>query len=95
MAFFNSRTLPGKLDFSPDAMAALLAYAWPGNVRELKNAVSRASAQQLVPDDSPGSVWKLCTVMGSGTPGTLYLLFQHQQNAIRLGKAGSGRFRPG
>ncbi|MEA2166386.1 MAG: hypothetical protein QOK37_4513 [Thermoanaerobaculia bacterium] len=43
-------------------------------------AVSRASAQQLVPGDSPGSQWKLCTVMGSGTPGTLYLLFQHQQN---------------
>lgn len=28
--------------FTPDAQAALLAYAWPGNVRELKNAVERS-----------------------------------------------------
>jgi two-component system, NtrC family, response regulator AtoC len=28
--------------FSPDAMAALEAYAWPGNVRELRNVVERA-----------------------------------------------------
>jgi len=28
--------------FSPDAMAALVAYQWPGNVRELRNVVERA-----------------------------------------------------
>ena len=28
--------------FSPDAMAALVAYPWPGNVRELANAIERA-----------------------------------------------------
>jgi two-component system, NtrC family, response regulator AtoC len=28
--------------FSPEAEAAMLAYAWPGNVRELENAVERA-----------------------------------------------------
>ena len=27
---------------SPDALAALRAYAWPGNVRELKNVIERA-----------------------------------------------------
>lgn len=32
---------PG-LDFSPDAMRALLAHRWPGNVRELRHAVERA-----------------------------------------------------
>jgi DNA-binding NtrC family response regulator len=34
-----NRRIPG---FSPDAMAALVAYPWPGNVRELANAVERA-----------------------------------------------------
>ncbi|HVN76513.1 MAG TPA: sigma-54 dependent transcriptional regulator [Thermoanaerobaculaceae bacterium] len=28
--------------FTPDAMAALVAYPWPGNVRELANAIERA-----------------------------------------------------
>jgi DNA-binding NtrC family response regulator len=28
--------------FTPDAMAALVAYPWPGNVRELQNAIERA-----------------------------------------------------
>src|SRR6202034_320582 len=27
--------------FSPDALAALKAYAWPGNVRELRNVIER------------------------------------------------------
>jgi DNA-binding NtrC family response regulator len=31
-----------RLRFSPEAEAALAAYAWPGNVRELQNAVERA-----------------------------------------------------
>jgi DNA-binding NtrC family response regulator len=30
--------------FSPEALAALAAYAWPGNVRELKNVLERAAA---------------------------------------------------
>jgi DNA-binding NtrC family response regulator len=29
------------LDFSPQAMEALIAYDWPGNVRELENAIER------------------------------------------------------
>jgi DNA-binding NtrC family response regulator len=29
---------------SPEALAALTAYAWPGNVRELKNVLGRAAA---------------------------------------------------
>ncbi|PYQ72746.1 MAG: hypothetical protein DMG04_16195 [Acidobacteria bacterium] len=33
------RTVPPEL--SPDALAALVAYAWPGNVRELKNVAER------------------------------------------------------
>jgi DNA-binding NtrC family response regulator len=36
-----NKTLHG---FSPEAMAALGAYAWPGNVRELENVIERAVA---------------------------------------------------
>ena len=36
--------------FTPDAQAALLAYAWPGNVRELKNAVERSVYRTDDPD---------------------------------------------
>jgi psp operon transcriptional activator len=36
--------------FTPDAQAALLAYAWPGNVRELKNAVERSVYRADDPD---------------------------------------------
>jgi transcriptional regulator with PAS, ATPase and Fis domain len=32
---------PG-LHFTPDAVAAMLAYSWPGNVRELRNCIFRA-----------------------------------------------------
>ena len=38
-------------DFSPRAMARMLAYSWPGNVRELENTVERilvCNAQQKV-----------------------------------------------
>jgi two-component system response regulator PilR (NtrC family) len=31
-------------DFTPEAMALLMAYQWPGNVRELENVVERAVA---------------------------------------------------
>jgi len=31
-----------ELEFSPDAMRAMLAHPWPGNVRELRHAVERA-----------------------------------------------------
>ena len=30
------------LHFSPDALAAIEAYAWPGNVREMENCIKRA-----------------------------------------------------
>ena len=32
-----------KLEFSPEAEAALLKHRWPGNVRELENVVERAA----------------------------------------------------
>jgi DNA-binding NtrC family response regulator len=45
------------LQFSPDALRALLRYDWPGNVRELENALEYAVAvcrgQTLLPEDLP------------------------------------------
>jgi transcriptional regulator with GAF, ATPase, and Fis domain len=53
------------LQFSPDAMRALLSYEWPGNVRELENALEFAvtvcRGQTLQPEDLPPEVL-------SGTP---------------------------
>jgi transcriptional regulator with PAS, ATPase and Fis domain len=46
--------------FSPEALAALTAYAWPGNVRELRNVVERvvvnARSKTLGVDDLPSEV---------------------------------------
>ncbi len=48
------------LQFSPDAMRALLSYEWPGNVRELENAlefaVTVARGQTLQPEDLPPEI---------------------------------------
>ncbi len=48
------------LQFSPDAMRALLSYDWPGNVRELENALEFAvtvcRGQTLQPEDLPPEV---------------------------------------
>jgi DNA-binding NtrC family response regulator len=45
------------LQFSPDALRALLHHSWPGNVRELENvleyAVTVARGQTLLPEDLP------------------------------------------
>ncbi len=43
--FFSSRREGGSghpLDYSPEALAALVRWNWPGNVRELENEVQRA-----------------------------------------------------
>jgi len=48
------------LQFSPDALRALLRHDWPGNVRELENALEYAVAvcrgQTLLPEDLPDLV---------------------------------------
>jgi two-component system response regulator AtoC len=44
-AFFLERLAPGRgVQFSSNAMKALLEYDWPGNVRELENCLERAVA---------------------------------------------------
>lgn len=46
--------------FSPEAIAALRAYAWPGNLRELRNSVERAVIMarhpQIMPEDFPAEI---------------------------------------
>jgi len=48
------------VQFSPEAVRALLSYAWPGNVRELENALEYAVAvgrgQTVQPEDLPPEV---------------------------------------
>lgn len=46
-------------DFSPRAMARMMAYSWPGNVRELENTVERilvckSGHRSIQPDDLDG-----------------------------------------
>jgi DNA-binding NtrC family response regulator len=56
------------LQFSPDALRALLRHDWPGNVRELENALEYAVAvcrgQTLLPEDLP----ELVPLTSSATP---------------------------
>jgi DNA-binding NtrC family response regulator len=58
------------LQFSPDALRALLRHDWPGNVRELENAVEYAVAvcrgQTLLPEDLPD----LVSLASTGPPQT-------------------------
>ncbi len=45
--FLRKFALPmgkGVLDFAPEVMEVLKAYAWPGNIRELENAIEQAVA---------------------------------------------------
>lgn len=57
--------------FSPEAMAALEAYAWPGNVRELKNIVERMAilcdAERIEPRHLPPEL-RPCPPSRQGTP---------------------------
>src|SRR5262249_7955343 len=41
LAFFARQSGKTVSGFTPEAGAAMTAYAWPGNVRELRNAVER------------------------------------------------------
>ena len=41
LGFFARQSGKAVTGFTPEAEAAMKAYAWPGNVRELRNAVER------------------------------------------------------
>jgi len=73
---------PAKL--TPDALAALLAYAFPGNVRELENVIERAVAlcenNTIKPEDL-----RLAT---AGTKGSAAIREDDQENEDDDGAAG-------
>jgi len=52
---FCAQEARSSLHFSPDALAAIEAYAWPGNVREMENCIKRAvimaDGNTIVADD--------------------------------------------
>jgi NtrC-family two-component system response regulator AlgB len=54
LAHFARSTRGPARAFTPEAIAALTAYAWPGNIRELRNVVERAAilcrAEQVGPE---------------------------------------------
>lgn len=45
-----------RVDFSGDAIEALMSYDWPGNVRELQNAVQRAAVEAVTGTISPADL---------------------------------------
>jgi PAS domain S-box-containing protein len=63
----------GRMEFDPEALAALKAYRWPGNVRELLNVVERvawnAKASLIRLEDLPAAL--LTDVAEEEAPGTL------------------------
>jgi two-component system, NtrC family, response regulator len=66
----ESRSLKtGRVSFSPDAIAALMAHNWPGNVRELQNRIRRAMATFPASPLPPKTwVWKHCSAEQAGKP---------------------------
>jgi DNA-binding NtrC family response regulator len=67
---FLEEVSPRPLRLTPEAEAALRAYAWPGNVRELRNAVERAAifcrGGIVQPDDLPAELRSSPTTSGPG-----------------------------
>jgi DNA-binding NtrC family response regulator len=59
-------------ELSPDALAALVAYAWPGNVRELKNVAERLVIRRqgglIVPVDLPPEMQRSAAQVRPATP---------------------------
>src|SRR5205085_2297995 len=54
-------------DFTPEAMAKLLAYHWPGNVRELRNVIERGVALGSGPMLNTADIW-LSSLESAGPP---------------------------
>lgn len=57
---FGFSTDDRRVDFSGDAIEAMMAYAWPGNVRELQNVVQRSAVEcttgSITPAELPPEV---------------------------------------
>ncbi|HEX8915054.1 MAG TPA: sigma-54 dependent transcriptional regulator [Humisphaera sp.] len=72
--------------FTPDAEAALRAYAWPGNVRELRNVVERAAilcrSERVGVEHLPANVGP-ATASAEPQPGGLVTLDQLEEAHVR------------
>jgi anaerobic nitric oxide reductase transcription regulator len=79
------------LRMSPEAQAALLAYAWPGNVRELEHLISRAVLKALsVQGERPRILTIEADVLGleeSGGPAPVVL---HSNGVMPVIQPGEG-----
>jgi DNA-binding NtrC family response regulator len=68
-AYGQAHKVP-KLDVSPEALEALVAYRWPGNVRELKNVVERIVLKTVGPivrvQDLPAEIVKIAPAAAGG-----------------------------
>src|SRR5437868_1615388 len=68
--FLDRDAAKENIEFSGDAMGALLAYEWPGNVRELENCIARAIALRNGPviglADLPDSIRRMQAVVTTG-----------------------------
>ncbi|MEO8678840.1 MAG: sigma-54 dependent transcriptional regulator [Vicinamibacterales bacterium] len=97
------------MTITPEAMAALAAYAWPGNVRELQNAIERAvilsDGDSLLPrhlsllpvgrDTATADPWDQLDLSGSLAEATrrIGLELEKRKLILALREAGADRGR--
>jgi DNA-binding NtrC family response regulator len=79
----------GDVEFSPDAIEALLSYPWPGNVRELRNVLERAvllsGSKVLTRKDLPFDATSASSEPDEGEAVTLVELERrHIEKVLRL-----------
>jgi NtrC-family two-component system response regulator AlgB len=81
LAFFAAQNHKLFKGFSPEAMAALQAYAWPGNIRELRNVVERAAilcaAEVVDTSHLPPAVAPQTPPVRLGDPLSLHAIEEH------------------
>jgi DNA-binding NtrC family response regulator len=84
-ARFNTKFRKDLFDVSPQAMAALEAFAWPGNIRQLENVVQQgvlvSTGPQLLVDHLPQPVREFIPV-ANGKPATPCDSLMHNREVI-------------
>jgi DNA-binding NtrC family response regulator len=87
---FSAENGRDNLQFTPEAMKAMMDYAWPGNVRELENAVERAvvlsSGSILGTEVLPEQLFQSATQQSGAYPAESFdghSLFEIMENCER------------